>query len=106
MGNKHVKLENGNYDNQERQSRVSNFAQRIQKVESKIQDSGNVDQDLDPANFNDNAQINSGSKRQARVELENFSNTGVIQEDAIKKIDNLKNKNEETDINISGVQVR
>ncbi|XP_008554362.3 mucin-5AC isoform X1 [Microplitis demolitor] len=105
LGNKHVKLENGNYDNQERQSRVSNFAQRIQKVESKIQDSGNVDQDLDPANFNDNAQINSGSKRQARVELENFSNTGVIQEDAIKKIDNLKNKNEETDINISGVQV-
>ncbi|XP_074109228.1 uncharacterized protein LOC141533998 isoform X2 [Cotesia typhae] len=106
LGSKNVNLENGNH---EKHSRVNDFAQKIQKTGSKIQEIGVVNQDLDPnrsfSDDNDNEQFNLSLKRQARVELENFSNTGVIQEDAKKKIDTFKNENEKTDINIEGVQV-
>lgn len=49
----------------------------------------------------------TGSKRQARVELENFSDSGVLSKDGIRKLELARAKfNDQTDAVIPGVQVR
>lgn len=48
----------------------------------------------------------SGTKRQARVQLENFSDSGVLSKDGIKKLELARAKfNDETDAVIPGVEV-
>lgn len=94
-------------DAEERAKITKDVVQRIQKLDTKVQGIDNVEQSLDPANSNDSDGFNTNTKRQARVELENFSDAGVIQEDGIRKLDTLGTKEtDEQDAIIPGVHVR
>ncbi|XP_044018480.1 mucin-5AC-like isoform X2 [Aphidius gifuensis] len=76
--------------------------QRIEKFEKKINDLSNVEQSLDDYSH----KLNKHIKRQAQVELENFSDAGVIKEEGIRKIDayRAQENREKVDV-IPGVQV-
>ena len=57
------------------------------------------------SSFKDNERVNS--KKHSRVELENFSNTGVLHEDGIKKVDLHRSQiDRQKDSVIPGVYVR
>lgn len=63
---------------------------------------------LDPVrrfDFGENEKANT--KRQVRVELENFSDTGVLQEDGVRRTDGQRTRSEgQRDSVIPGVRVR
>lgn len=85
---------------------AKNVLQRDQSLDAKVHGLGSVDQSLDPSAGDDLDKNNS--KRQARVELENFSAAGVLQEEGIRKLDTHRTKEEDDykDSIIPGVQVR
>lgn len=94
-------------DSVEQVKLTKNYVQKTQKLDTKIQDISRIDLDLDPLIIDNSEGINTNVKRQARVELENFSDAGVIKEEGIRKIDAFRAKeNSKKEDVILGVQVR
>lgn len=77
--------------------------QKILKFDKKIHDLSSLEQSLDGYSH----KLKKHIKRQAQVELENFSDAGVIKEEGIRKIDayRAQENREKVDV-IPGVQVR
>ena len=101
-----AKSEDDDEDTVKRIKLTKDVIEKMEKLDKKVQSVVSVDQSLEPSSGDDIERKNS--KRQARVELENFSDTGVLQEEGIRKLDThrAKDENEDKDDVIPGVQVR
>lgn len=85
---------------------ISRDSKNLKKVNLKLVHTDSKGYEgLDPKD--DDGSDKFETKRQARVELENFSDTGVLEEDGVKKIDSQRaTVNRQRDSIIPGVKVR
>lgn len=90
----------------EEKKTISKDTKNLKKVNLKLEYSDN--KGIEPLDSRNDDELDKlETKRQARVELENFSNTGVLEEDGVKKVDSHRaTVNRQKDSILPGVYVR